>query len=61
MQILKKSIEGLLPAEASITALKNILVYCVTKAKEIGLFDMRATISSIFIQIQYERSLHESL
>ena len=61
MQILKKSIEGLLPAEASIIALKNILVYCKPEAKEIGLFDMRVTISSIFIQIQYERSLHESL
>lgn len=59
MQLLKKSIEGSLPAEVSIVALRNILVYCQSKAREIGLFDMRTAISSVFFQIQYERSLHE--
>lgn len=60
MQLLNESIQGSLPPEASIVALKNVLVYCKTKAREIGLFDMRKDISSIFSQIQYERFLrHE--
>ncbi len=52
MQVLKKSIEGLLPAKASVVALKNILTYCQHEAKSIGLSDASFSISSIPLRIQ---------
>ncbi len=57
MQILKNSIEGNLPDEASIVALKNIFTYCKDKTKLIGIMDLQMLVSSIFFQIQYTSSL----
>jgi len=48
VHILKCSIENSLPNQASIAALKNILIFCPSEAKTIGLFEKKEFIFSIY-------------
>ncbi|OUM68175.1 hypothetical protein PIROE2DRAFT_4176 [Piromyces sp. E2] len=61
MQILKSSMDGCLPNEVAIVALKNILVYCETEAKTIGLLDEQESILSIYRYLKYNNILSGTL